>query len=177
MPSTDPPTAVGDAPTLAARRLDDLAERVARSRPADDDASDRADRIDVFAPATDERIGSVPACDADDVAAAVERARDAQAAWAETPAAKRARVVDRFGDLVHDRREELLDLLQLETGKSRRTAVEELFDVPTGCAYVADEAPDALAEERRRGVAPGIATATVTREPVGVVGVISPRLF
>jgi succinate-semialdehyde dehydrogenase/glutarate-semialdehyde dehydrogenase len=174
MPSTEPPTAVGDAPTLAARRLDDLAERAARSRPADDDASDRADRIDVFAPATDERVGSVPACDADDVTAAVERARDAQAEWAETPAAERARVVDRFGDLVHDRREELLDLLQLETGKSRRTAVEELFDVPTGCSYVASEAPAALAEEGRRGVVPGLTTATVTREPVGVVGVISP---
>ncbi|QKG93647.1 succinate-semialdehyde dehydrogenase (NADP(+)) [Halorubrum salinarum] len=169
MPPTDLPTAVGDAPTLAARRLDDLPERVARSRPADGD-----DAIDVFAPATGERIGRVPACDADDVAAAVDRAGDAQAEWAETPAAERARVVDRFGDLVADRREELLDLLQLETGKSRRTAVEELFDVPTGCAYVASEVPDALAEERRRGVAPGITTATVTREPVGVVGVISP---
>ena len=173
MSSTDPPTAVGDAPTLAARRLDGLAERVARSRPATDDDG-VSDPIDVFAPATDERIGSVPACDAADVEAAVERARDAQERWAEVPAAERARIVERFGDLVADRREELLDLLQLETGKSRRTAVEELFDVPTGCAYVASEAPDALAEERRRGVAPGITTATVTREPVGVVGVISP---
>ncbi|SDF50674.1 succinate-semialdehyde dehydrogenase / glutarate-semialdehyde dehydrogenase [Halorubrum xinjiangense] len=180
MSSTDPPTAVGDAPTLAARRLDGLAERVARSRPAAD-ADDRADdpagdpdALDVFAPATDERIGSVPACDASDVDAAVERAREAQSAWAEVPAAERARIVDRFGDLVANRREELLDVLQLETGKSRRTAVEELFDVPSGCAYVASEAPDALAEERRRGVAPGITTATVTREPVGVVGVISP---
>ena len=173
MSPTDPSAAVADAPTLAARRLDGLADRAARSRPAGD-ADDGAARIDVFAPATAERIGRVPACDADDVAGAVERARDAQIEWAETPAAERARVVDRFGDLVAERRGELLDLLQLETGKSRRTAVEELFDVPTGCAYVADEAPDALAEERRRGVAPGIATATVAREPVGVVGVISP---
>ncbi|ELZ42134.1 succinic semialdehyde dehydrogenase [Halorubrum californiense DSM 19288] len=173
MSSTDPPTAVGDAPTLAARRLSGLAERVGRSRPARDDA-EAADSIDVFAPATDDRIGSVPACDADDVAAAVERAREAQADWAEVPADERAEVVDRLGDLVADRREEVLDLLQLETGKSRRTAVEELFDVPSGCAYVADEAPDALAEERRRGVASGVTTATVTREPVGVVGVISP---
>ncbi|TKX70827.1 succinic semialdehyde dehydrogenase [Halorubrum sp. SP9] len=174
MPPTDPPVAVGNAPTLTPRRLDGLTERVTRSRPADDDASDRGDRIDVFAPATAERIGSVPACDAGDVEAAVERARDAQAEWAETPAAERARIVERFGDLVAERREELLDVLQVETGKSRRTAVEEVFDVPTGCAYVAGEAPDALAAERRRGVAPGIATATVTREPVGVVGVISP---
>jgi succinate-semialdehyde dehydrogenase/glutarate-semialdehyde dehydrogenase len=172
MSSTDPPTAVGDAPTLTARRLDGLGDRVFGSRPASD--GDGSARLDVFAPATDERIGSVPACDADDVDAAVERARGAQEAWAETPAEERARIVNRFGDLVADRREELLDVLQVETGKSRRTAVEELFDVPTGCSYVASEAPDALAEERRRGIAPGVTTATVTREPVGVVGVISP---
>ncbi|MDB2280327.1 succinic semialdehyde dehydrogenase [Halorubrum ezzemoulense] len=172
MSSTDPPTAVGAAPTLTARRLDGLADRVFSSPDGSGDDGDGA--IDVSAPATDERIGRVPACDADDVSAAVERARDAQTAWAEASATERARIVDRFGDLVADRREELLDVLQLETGKSRRTAVEELFDVPTGCSYVASEAPGALAEERRRGVAPGVATATVTREPVGVVGVISP---
>ena len=83
-------------------------------------------------------------------------------------------MLDRFGDLVLDRRTELLDLLQVETGKSRRTAVEELFDVPTGCTYLADEAPGVLADERRSGVVPGLTTATVTYEPVGVVGVISP---
>ncbi|TKX75088.1 succinate-semialdehyde dehydrogenase (NADP(+)) [Halorubrum sp. GN11_10-6_MGM] len=180
MPPTDAPDAVADAPSLAARRVDGLADRVARSASptlgseTGADGADSPGAIDVFAPATDERIGSVPACDADDVEVAVEHSRDAQEAWAETPPAERARIVERFGDLVADRREELLDLLQLETGKSRRTAVEELFDVPTGCSYVASEAPGALAEERRRGVAPGIATATVTREPVGVVGVISP---
>ncbi|OYR54133.1 succinic semialdehyde dehydrogenase, partial [Halorubrum sp. E3] len=149
MSPTDPPAALDDAPTLAARRLDDLADRVACANSAnaagaggDRDTADAA--LDVFAPATAERIGSVPACDTDTVDAAVERAREAQAEWAATPARERAAVLDRFGDLVLDRREELLDLLQVETGKSRRTAVEELFDVPTGCSYVASEAPDAL---------------------------------
>ncbi|PAU83163.1 succinic semialdehyde dehydrogenase [Halorubrum salipaludis] len=178
MSSPDPPAALADAPTLAARRLDDLAGRVACASPADGggDRTGSADggALEVFAPATAERIGSVPACDADDVDAAVERARAAQDEWAATPASERAAVLDRFGDLVLDRRGELLDLLQVETGKSRRTAVEELFDVPTGCGYLAERAPGALADERRAAVAPGISTATVTYEPVGVVGVISP---
>ncbi|WP_435093340.1 succinic semialdehyde dehydrogenase [Halorubrum sp. N11] len=173
MSSTDPPTAVDDAPSLASRRLDDLADRVARPSAADGPIGE-ADAIDVFAPATDERIGSVPACTASDVDAAVERARDAQAEWAATPVKERAAVLDRFADLVLDRREELLDLLQLETGKSRRSAVEELLDVPTGCGYLVNEAPGVLEDERRAGVAPGITTATVTYDPIGVVGVISP---
>ncbi|MGQ3328049.1 succinic semialdehyde dehydrogenase [Halorubrum sp. FL23] len=184
MSPTDPPAALDDAPTLAARRLDDLADRVACANSAnaagaggDRDTADggTADAaLDVFAPATAERIGSVPACDTDTVDAAVERAREAQAEWAATPARERAAVLDRFGDLVLDRREELLDLLQIETGKSRRTAVEELFDVPTGCGYLAETAPGVLADERRASVAPGVTTATVTYDPVGVVGVISP---
>ena len=175
MSSTNPPTALADAPHLSTRRLDDLTERVRRaSSTTSRDAPGESDALDVFAPATTERIGSVPACDGDDVDAAVERARAAQDEWAETPETERAAVIDRFGDLVTDHREELLDVLQLETGKSRRTAVEELFDVPTGCTYLADEAPDALAEDRRQGAFPGLATATVTYDPVGVVGVISP---
>ena len=178
----DAPDAFAGAASLTPRRLSTLADRVAQGPPADAlgdrdgsaDAGSSAAVIEVTAPATGERIGAVPASDADDVEAAVDRAREAQSDWAETPARERARVVDRFGDLVADGREELLDLLQLETGKSRRTAVEELFDVPTGCSYVAGKAPEVLAEERRSGVAPGITTATVTREPTGVVGVISP---
>jgi succinate-semialdehyde dehydrogenase/glutarate-semialdehyde dehydrogenase len=175
---TDPPKALADTPHLSSRRLDTLAERVRRAEPDEStgvaDAADERDAIDVVAPATTERIGSVPACDGDDVADAVERARAAQLEWAETPATERAAVIDRFGDLVHEHREELLDILQVETGKSRRTAVEELFDVPIGCTYLAEETPDALADERRNGVVPGLTTATVTYEPVGVVGVISP---
>ncbi|WP_280585206.1 succinic semialdehyde dehydrogenase [Halorubrum sp. Boch-26] len=175
---TDPPAALADAPHLSTRRLDDLADRVRRARAdesaAESDASGESDALDVVAPATSERIGSVPACDGNGVAAAVERARSAQAEWEEAPATERVAVIDRFGDLVLEHREELLDLLQLETGKSRRSAVEELFDVPTGCTYLADEAPDALAEDPRSGVFPGLATATVTYDPVGVVGVISP---
>jgi len=177
MSSPESPAVLADAPHLSARRLADLADRATRSG-ADDAGADGTDTdstaIDVFAPATTERIGSVPACDAGDVAAAVDRARAAQTAWAETSVAERAAVIDRFGDLVHAHRTELLDILQLETGKSRKTAVEELFDVPTGCTYLAEKGPDALTEERRTGVIPGVTTATVTYEPVGVVGVISP---
>ena len=172
MSSMDPPTVLDDISTLSARRLNSLADRVTRSSTIDSDATE--DVLDVFAPATTDRIGSVPACDTNDVAAAVEHARETQAEWAERAATERATVIDRFGDLVLDHRTELLDLLQLETGKSRRTAVEEVLDVPIGCTYLANEAPGVLDDERRNGAVPGVTTATVTSDPIGVVGVISP---
>ncbi|WP_049906427.1 succinic semialdehyde dehydrogenase [Halorubrum aidingense] len=174
MSPTDRSVALTDAPHLAARRLADLSDRAMRSARTGEANAAAGDGIDVVAPATDERIGSVPACDAAAVDAAVDRSRTAQTAWEETPVAERTAVVDRFGDLVLGHREELLDVLQVETGKSRRTAVEELFDVPTGCSFLANEAEAVLGPERRRAAVPGATTATVTYDPVGVVGVISP---
>ncbi|QLG51209.1 succinic semialdehyde dehydrogenase [Natrinema halophilum] len=130
--------------------------------------------IDVRAPATDAVIGSIPRCTEDDVERAVESARSAQSSWAETPIDERSEILERFGDLVLKRRAELLDCLQLETGKSRRHAVEEVVDVAMACSYYADRGAEALGEDRRRGVFPLATTAHVTYEPVGVVGAISP---
>ncbi|ATW89743.1 succinate-semialdehyde dehydrogenase/glutarate-semialdehyde dehydrogenase [Halohasta litchfieldiae] len=150
---------------LTADRLETLADRV-------DSAS--AETLTVTAPATTDPIGSVPACDRADVASAVEVARDAQSAWAATPVKKRAAVIDRFSDLVIKHREELLDLIQLESGKARGTAVEELFTIPSTCDQAVDCGPDAVADNPRSGGIPLLTAATVTYEPVGVVGVISP---
>ncbi|WP_254532248.1 succinic semialdehyde dehydrogenase [Natrinema gelatinilyticum] len=136
--------------------------------------SDGAETIDVRAPATDAVIGSIPDCTEADVERAVERARNAQSSWAETSVDERSKRIDRFGDLVLKHRAELLDCLQLETGKSRRHAVEEVLDVAFTCSYYADHAADALGDDRRRGVFPAATTARVTYEPVGVVGAISP---
>ena len=162
---TSTATSVLASTALSLERLETLSARV---------VSSSADRINVSAPATDEPFASIPACESADVAAAVERAREAQSAWADRSPADRAAVVDRFGDLVLDHREELLDLTQLETGKARRTAAEELLDVPMTCAYYADTGPDLVDEERRRGAFPGATSARVTYDPVGVVGVIAP---
>ncbi|SEO21443.1 succinate-semialdehyde dehydrogenase / glutarate-semialdehyde dehydrogenase [Halogranum amylolyticum] len=165
--SSDPTTttSVLASTALSAERFETLAERVTASG---------TERIHVSAPATDSEFASVPACDEGDVDAAVERARAAQSAWADRSPADRAAVVDRFGDLVLERRDELLDLTQLETGKARRTAAEELLDVPMSCTYYADTGPSLLGEERRRGAFPGVTSARVSYDPVGVVGVVSP---
>ncbi|NCD20965.1 MAG: aldehyde dehydrogenase family protein, partial [Actinobacteria bacterium] len=58
-------------------------------------------------------IGEVPVCTADDVAAAVARARAAQRAWAARPMRERTAVARRYHDLVLARQDELLDLIQL----------------------------------------------------------------
>src|SRR6056297_2660284 len=66
----------------------------------------------VRAPFTGDDVGSVPACQPADVAAAVDRARDAQAAWADRPVAERAETLRRVGDQFLSNRDELLDIVQ-----------------------------------------------------------------
>ncbi len=162
---TESRTDVLTATDVSAGRLTALADRV---------DCDGTETIDVRAPATDTSIGEVPDCGEADVERAVDRAREAQSSWAETAVDERREIFDRFGDLVLQHRAELLDILQLETGKSRRHAVEEVLDVAMTCSYYADRGDSALGEDRRQGVFPLATTARVTYEPVGVVGAISP---
>ncbi|MFB6071339.1 MAG: succinic semialdehyde dehydrogenase [Halobacterium sp.] len=131
-------------------------------------------RIPVEAPYTGETVAEIPAGSEADVTAAVERARDAQADWAARPVAERVAVLDRYADRVLDARDALLDVAQLETGKSRRDAIEEVWDVAMVASHYAGAAPGLLASERRRGALPGLTKTTVHRNPRGVVGVVSP---
>ncbi|WP_415382161.1 succinic semialdehyde dehydrogenase [Halosimplex sp. TS25] len=128
----------------------------------------------VRTPLTGERFGSVPDCTPDDAAAAVERARAAQAEWAARPVSERADVLRRFADAVTANRSDLLDVVQLETGKARFDALEEVLDVVATAEYYARRGPGHLESARRSGAIPGLTRTVEHADPVGVVGCISP---
>jgi succinate-semialdehyde dehydrogenase/glutarate-semialdehyde dehydrogenase len=129
---------------------------------------------ELVAPFTGEVLCTVPHGTPEDVERAVEDADDAQSAWAERGFDERRRVFERFHDLVLDRREELLDVMQLEGGKTRGDAYEEMMDVVMTTRYYATRVADQLASEKRRGALPFLTTARVHHDPVGVVGIIAP---
>ena len=58
----------------------------------------------------------------------------------------------RFHDLVLRRQDEVLDLIQLENGKARRHAFEEVLDVCITARYYAHTAQQYLRPKRRQGV-------------------------
>jgi succinate-semialdehyde dehydrogenase/glutarate-semialdehyde dehydrogenase len=125
-------------------------------------------------PFTGTTLGAVPRCSPEDALAAVAAAREAQARWAATSFAERRRVLLRFHDLVLDRQAEILDLIQLEAGKARRHALEEVLDVAIVARYYANTAERHLRSRRRRGALPLLTATWEHHHPVGVVGVISP---
>lgn len=130
--------------------------------------------VTTHAPFTGKPLAEMPVSSAEDVARAFERARAAQRAWAELTPAERAAPVLRFHDLVLDRQREILDIIQLETGKARRHAFEEVYDAAAGPLYYARSAPRLLGRRRVPGAMPVATRAYVHHQAKGAVSVITP---
>jgi succinate-semialdehyde dehydrogenase/glutarate-semialdehyde dehydrogenase len=148
------------------RMLDELTQRV--------QTADPASRLEITNAMTGELLGVVPRCSTEDVAAAAQRARAVQPAWASRPVQERAAVLLRFHDLVLERQDEVLDLIQLENGKARRHAFEEIMDVALVSRYYANTAAEYLRPKRRQGVQLALTQVWELHHPKGLVGIISP---
>jgi len=125
-------------------------------------------------PFTGAPLASFPTSSPADVERAVERARAAQRSWARVPVAERARVLRDFGALVLAEQSDGLDLVQMESGKSRRSAFEEVADLAILTRHYAVRGPRYLADRRVPGMLPVLTGTRVHRRPVGVVGVVAP---
>ncbi len=146
-------------------------ERVRRRAAAHDGG---AEVIRVLSPFDGHPLATVPRATVADVREAAARARAAQRAWAERSFTERARPLLRFHDLLLDRQAEILDIIQAETGKSRKDAFEEVADTALVARYYAFNAERDLGEERRRGAIPLATRVSVVHHPVGLVGIIAP---
>lgn len=125
-------------------------------------------------PFTGDRLAELPEATPEDVAEAFDRARAAQPAWAAVPVRKRAAVLLRFHDLVLARQAEVLDLIQLETGKARLHAHEEVQAVAVAARHYGRKAPSYLRPKGHTGAMPTLTKVTELRQPRGVVGQIAP---
>jgi succinate-semialdehyde dehydrogenase/glutarate-semialdehyde dehydrogenase len=110
----------------------------------------------------------------EDVDTAVSVARFAQVPWAAQRFAERARVALFFHDALLARQDEVLDLIQWETGKARFHAYQEVAQVAMIARHYARRGGHYLAERRHRGFLAGLTKVRETRVPKGVVGMISP---
>ena len=112
-----------------------------------------------------------------DIEAAFARSREVQVEWASWPIAKRLTVFKKAHALLIDNAERTADLIQAESGKARRMAVEETCDPPMVISHYLTRAAKLLAPIRRGGPVPVMSTSTEIRQPKGVVGIIAPWNF
>lgn len=125
-------------------------------------------------PLNGQPLAVIPQTSPEDVAEAFTRARKAQAAWVRTSLEERAAVLLRYHDLLLERQDELLDLVGLESAKSRKDAFLELAHLALTARYYARTAHEHLDTKRVPGMFPTLTRAEINRVPKGVVGIISP---
>ncbi|GLY89565.1 aldehyde dehydrogenase family protein [Actinoallomurus iriomotensis] len=124
-------------------------------------------------PATEEVVAAVPMAGAEEVDAAVARAREAYATWRNVAPGDRARLLRAFARTVDEHVEELADLEVAEAGHPIGQARWEAGNVRDVLDYYAG-APERLFG--RQIPVPGGLDVTF-HEPLGVVGLIVPWNF
>src|SRR5690606_27127061 len=130
----------------------------------------------VLAPATQQPVGTWLADTPETVAAAVDRARAAQPAWAQTGVDARAALLEQFAEFLLAQRAELVALMALETGKTLENALEEVREAVDYCRYYAAQARAMLLHATALPGPAGERNALWLR-PRGVFACISPWNF
>ncbi len=164
------PVAPGAGRTVASAVPQSLVARLARGVTATGEPV----LVTTTAPLTGEPLATLPQSSPADVELAFELARRAQQAWAAQPLRHRAAVLLRFHDLLLKRQDEVLDLIQAETGKARLHAFEEVLSTVMAARHYGRAASKYLGDRRRGGAMPVLTHTVEARRPKGVVGQISP---
>ncbi|GAB2922783.1 aldehyde dehydrogenase family protein [Micromonospora polyrhachis] len=129
---------------------------------------DGTEKIPVENPFTEEIIAEIPACTATDVDRAVTAARAAFDGWADTDPLDRAAALDRLYAALASRASTLAETISLELGTPQKFATRVQVGLPlTVLKSYVDLA-------RQPDAAETIGNSLVLREPVGVVGAITP---
>ncbi|QYJ04008.1 succinate-semialdehyde dehydrogenase (NADP(+)) [Nocardioides panacisoli] len=126
---------------------------------------------------TGEVLVELPQSTPEDIETAYAEARAAQRLWAQWPLKRRLEVFHRAHALLVDNAHTIADLIQVESGKNRRMAVEESCDPPMVISHYLKRAPKLLKPVTRGGPVPVVTTSKEVRVPKGVVGVIAPWNF
>src|SRR5881394_3849622 len=134
--------------------------------------STSGETMEVLNPATGETIAEVPRGTAEDIGRAVESAKQALPEWLETTPGERAEALLKLADLLDEHAEELAQLESTNVGKPLPAARDEMPVSSDNIRFFAGAArmlEGKSAGEYMRGY-----TSMVRREPLGVVGGITP---
>ncbi|MES0868775.1 NAD-dependent succinate-semialdehyde dehydrogenase [Pseudovibrio sp. SCP19] len=138
-------------------------------------SGDESNSISVNNPATGEIIGRVPRFGRTETADAIDAAQAAFAVWSKMTAVERCNLMLRWADVITDNQKELAELLTIEMGKPLAEATGEVAITANYIRFFAEEGKRVYGDvipspwkDRR---------IMVTKEPVGVVGAITPWNF
>ncbi|HLG03375.1 MAG TPA: aldehyde dehydrogenase family protein, partial [Bacteroidia bacterium] len=128
--------------------------------------------LDNYQPATGKVYSLIPDSESADVAAAVDAAKAAFPAWSVTPAGERAKVMMRIADLIRKNTKAFVDAESKDNGKTVHTA--GLVDIPRAISNLEFFATAILHFSAESHAMENVAINYTLRQPIGVVGCISP---
>jgi len=126
-------------------------------------------------PATGEVLGVFPKSSVEDVDRAVEAAMSAYERWRLVPAPKRAEILFRVGQAFIEHKDELTELMVQEMGKVRAEAGGDVQEAIDMTYYMAGEGRRLFGQTTPSELPDKFMMST--RNPVGVVGAITPWNF
>ena len=130
--------------------------------------------VPIHNPTNGKKIYDLPQLSASVVESSVRQSRDAQPQWGALSPAERGRIILKTHDLLMANQSRLIELLQLETGKAKSHAFEEIAGAYGAARYFGKIAAKALKPRRTKAGVPFLTKTWVEHAPLGVVGVITP---
>lgn len=125
--------------------------------------------VDVINPANEEVVATIHSASPAQAEEALIAARDAFKTWSKTSLAERRVWVKKLGDAIAEHKEELLDLLVLETGKPYNQTPADYNMLTDSLTYFMEEAGRITGESIQDENAPGGTYHFCERRPLGVV--------
>jgi acyl-CoA reductase-like NAD-dependent aldehyde dehydrogenase len=127
-----------------------------------------ADPIEVVNPTTEEALGTIPACSPEDADRAVAAAREAFEGWSQTPREERARFIAAIAAGLNERGDEIAATITQELGMPLKLSRIIQVGLPASQFASMPQLMEEVAWEEEIG------NSRVLREPVGVLGAITP---
>lgn len=135
--------------------------------------------VSLLSPYTGEQIAEIPAATDEEVEQAIQAAYLARNTMAKMPAHQRAKILENLSRLLEERAAEAAKIIALEAAKPIATAKGEIARTVQTYQFAAEEAKRIHGETLPLDAAPGGEgrVAYTVREPLGVVGAITPFNF
>ena len=130
--------------------------------------SDGKKTLSVFDSTNEEVMATIPEGTASDVAKAAKAAKAAFVSWSTTPPATRAKYLNAISDALAARMDEISSAITRETGMSKMLSNMIQVGLPIGSFKQAAVLAESFEFEKQVG------SSLVVREPIGVVGCITP---
>lgn len=134
---------------------------------------------DLFSPFTREKIAEIPQASIEQVDYAIKAAYESRAIMTSMPAYQRAGILENLARLLKEKEQQAAEIIALEAGKPLKTAIGEVGRTIETYKFAAEEAKRIHGETIPMDAAiGGVGRAGYTmREPIGVVGAITPFNF